>query len=130
MEDSILKSVKSAAGVNLDDSIYDDELILHINSTFMTLRQLGVGPEEPFMIEDDSATWDEFTEDEMILPMLKSYVTLKVRYLFDPPTASSLATVISDTLYEYEWRLNIEADKYKVEEDEKYAKYFGNKSTD
>lgn len=126
MEESILKSVKDASGVNTDDSAFDGELILHINTAFMTLRQLGVGPETPFSIENDTSKWTEFTDDESLLPMIKSYITLKVRRLFDPPTSSSLDSALESILSEYEWRLNIEADKYKVEEDESYAEYFSN----
>ncbi len=118
MENSILDSIKDASGASVDDSAFDQELILHINSAFMTLRQLGVGPEIPFSIESNSEVWSSFTTDEAILPMVKSYVTLKVRTLFDPPTSASLATALKDTLAEYEWRLNIEADDYDVEEGE------------
>lgn len=128
METSILNSIKSTAGVNLEDSAFDDELILHINSVFMILRQIGVGPETPFSIEDDSAEWTDFTEDESLLPLIQGYVTLKVRLLFDPPTSSAFMTSITETIAEYEWRLNIEADKYKVEEDDRYARYFRSNS--
>ena len=121
MEDSILYYVKDAAGVNIGDDAFDGELILHINTAFMTLRQLGVGPETPFTIEDDGATWDEFSVDASILPMVKSYIALKVRILFDPPASSVFMNALQDSIREYEWRLNIEADKYKVEEDEYYA---------
>lgn len=129
METSILRYIKDASGVGVDDSAFDGELIMHINSVFMILRQIGVGPETSFSIEDDSATWDEFTDDELLLPMIRSYVTLKVRKLFDPPVSSSLLESLNLTIDEYEWRLQIEADKYKVEEDEKYAKYFKRESS-
>ena len=122
--DSILNSIKRDAGVNPEDSVFDGEIILHANAAFMKLRQLGVGPETPFLIEDSNTEWSSFTTDEMIAPMVKAYVTLYVRRLFDPPTSSALDTAMKETLAEYEWRLNVEADKYKVEEDEKYAKYF------
>ncbi len=124
MDNSILNSIKINAGVNSEDSVFDGEIILHTNSAFMKLRQLGVGPETPFSIEDDSTEWTDFTEDEAILPMVKSYVTLYVRLLFDPPTSSALETAMKEQLSEYEWRLNVEADTYKVEEDKKYASYF------
>lgn len=115
MENSILKSIKEASGVNLDDSAFDGELILHTNTAFMTLRQIGVGPEIAFSIEDDTSTWNDFIDDDKLLPMVKSYVALKVRRLFDPPTSSSLDTALENVLNEYEWRLNIEGDKYSVE---------------
>jgi len=110
MDNSILNSIKDAAGVNEDDSEYNSELILHINTAFMILRQIGVGPETPFSIEDDTSEWSDFTEDEAILPMVKSFVSLNVRKLFDPPTSSSLATALDSTIAEYTWRLNAEAD--------------------
>lgn len=122
MEDSILTSIKNAASLSDEDNAFDQELILHINSTFMTLRQIGVGPTTPFVISDDTSTWSEFTTDESILPMVKSYVALVVRSLFDPPTSSSLAEAMNNKIAEYEWRLQIECDTYKVEEDPKYVK--------
>ena len=109
--DSILEYIKNASGVNDDDSIFDAEILLHVNTAFMTLRQLGVGPDTPFVVEDSSKTWNDFTSDETILPMVKSYVALKVRYLFDPPTSSALSTAMKDAMNEYEWRLNVESDK-------------------
>lgn len=121
MEESILSSIKDTASVSPEDDAFDQEIILHINATFMTLRQLGVGPSTPFFITDSSATWSDFTDDPAILPIIKSYVTLKVRMLFDPPTSSSLAEAIKSQIAEYEWRLGIECDTYKVEEDPKYA---------
>lgn len=122
MDESILDSIKSAAGVNADDNAFDDELIMHINTVFMTLRQLGVGPSEPFLISDSSSVWNDFISDSKIFPMVKSYTSLCVRRLFDPPTSGALMTAIEKTIAEYEWRLNVEADDYKVEEDPKYAK--------
>lgn len=121
MENSILLSIKDAASVSPEENTFDQELILHINSVFMILRQLGVGPETPFFIEDGTATWQDFVDDDSILPMIRSYVTLKVREMFDPPTSSTLAEAIKNTISEYEWRLGIECDKYKVEEDPTYA---------
>lgn len=121
MEDSILNSIKDAVSVSSEESAFDQEIILHINSTFITLRQNGIGPDTPFFITDDTAKWSDFTEDASILPMIKSYIALVVRSLFDPPSSSSLADAINNKIAEYEWRLSIECDKYRVEEDPKYA---------
>ena len=121
MEDSILSSIKEAASVSSEEDTFDQELILHINSTFMALRQMGIGPSVPFFITDATSNWSDFTTDMSILPTIKSYVALKVRMLFDPPTSSSLSDAIKSQLSEYEWRLGIECDTYKVEEDPKYA---------
>ena len=121
MENSILLSVKDYLSVSPEEDAFDQELILHINSAFMILRQLGVGPETPFVVEDETTTWQEFTDDDSILPVIKSYVTLKVRTLFDFPNSSSLSEALKNAISEYEWRLGIECDTYKVEEDPKYA---------
>jgi hypothetical protein len=124
MIDSILDSIKNdAANVNPVDSAFDGELILHINSAFAVLRQIGVGPTTPFLIEDNTKTWSEFTDDENLLPLVKAYISLRVRKMFDPPSSSALATALDNSISEYEWRLQIEADNYKVEEDERYSKY-------
>jgi len=128
MYSSILDSVKDAAGVNVEDDSFDAEIIMHINAVFMILRQIGVGPTTPFQIEDNTSEWTDFTTDENLLPMVRSYVTLQVRKLFDPPVSSALSSALHDTITEYEWRLNIEADKYRVEEDERYARYFRSNS--
>lgn len=122
MEDSILQSIKDAASVSSEDTTFDQELILHINSVFMAMRQMGIGPNVPFFITDASTTWSEFTTDMGILPTIKAYVALRVRAIFDPPTSSSLSSAIDNKIAEFEWRLGIECDTYKVEEDPKYAK--------
>lgn len=121
MSDSILESIKDAASISSEESAFDQELILHINSVFMALRQMGIGPDTAFVVSDSSSEWSEFTTDPIILPTIKSYVTLRVRVLFDPPTSSALMDALKNAISEYEWRLGIECDTYKVEEDPKYA---------
>lgn len=106
--DSILLSIKDASGV--DDTVFDSEILLYINAAFATLRQLGVGTEEPFIVNGIDETWSDFTTDDSIISMVKAYITLKVRYHFDPPTSNSLATSMKETIAEYEWRLNTEGD--------------------
>lgn len=113
MTDSILESIKDAAGIGTDDVAFDAELLLHINTTFVILREIGVGPDTPFIVSDYSATWHDFIDDDSIIPMIKSYVALKVRVLFDPPTSSSYMNAIQESIKEYEWRLNVEVDKWQ-----------------
>lgn len=110
---NILESIKDAAGVSSGDTAFDSEILLHINSVFMILRQLGVGPETPF-VADANSLWDEFVTDDAILPMIKSYVSLKVRELFDPPQSNALAQSLHEIIAEYEWRLNLETDPQKA----------------
>ena len=107
MEDSILTSTKKILGITSDYSVFDLDVITHVNSAFSTLTQLGVGPAIGFMIEDESSKWEDFVGDNMkMLNMVKTYVYLKVRYLFDPPTTSFHLTAVQEQIAEHEWRLN------------------------
>ena len=108
--DSILTSVKKMLGIAEEYTHFDADLIMHINSVFMILAQLGVGPSEGFFIEDDTATWDEFIQDKKEINFVKSYVGLKVRLLFDPPTSSSQIDNTNKLINELEWRLNSAGD--------------------
>lgn len=112
---SILDSTKKAIGLGADYDVFDPDIIMHINTAFSTLSQLGVGPEEGFQIVDDSITWDEYTMADKERNMVKSYVYLRVRLLFDPPETSYLINAFNDQVKELEWRLNVH------EEGEKWA---------
>ena len=110
--DSILTSIKKLLGIEEDYEHFDTDIIIHINSVFMILNQLGVGPSEGFMIEDKSTTWDEFLPDSTLatLSAVKSFVHLKVRLLFDPPSSSAVIESTNRLISELEWRLNIAAE--------------------
>lgn len=107
MADSILQSVKKTLGLDAEYTAFDHDIILHINSTFGTLHQLGIGPANGFLIVDSSSTWDEFLGDNTPLNSVKTYMYLKVRLLFDPPTLSFLITAIEEQIKELEWRLTV-----------------------
>lgn len=113
MEESILISIKKLLGITKDYTNFDTDIIMHINSVFMILHQLGVGPTEGFMIEDKSSTWDEFVEDSDNLNAVKSYIHLKVKLLFDPPLNSSVLTALKETIHELEFRLLVQAESKK-----------------
>ncbi len=108
--ESILDSIKKAIGPSASYSVFDTELIMFINSTFMILKQAGVGPKEGFFIEDNTATWEEFVEDPVLANGVKTYVYAKVRKTFDPPSSSTHMQALNDTINEFEWRLNVEVD--------------------
>lgn len=108
--DSILTSIKKLLGIAEDYTHFDNDIIMHINSVFMVLTQLGVGPEEGFVIEDDKMYWEDFIEDPMTLQAVKSYMYLKVKLLFDPPSSSSVMESTNRMISEYEWRLNVAAE--------------------
>ncbi len=107
---TILEDVKKMIGPSEIYDHFNTDLIIHINSVFNILQQMGVGPEEGFSITaDGKETWDDYIEgieNKNIFQMVKSYMYLKVRMQFDPPTGSVL-TYFQDQIKEYEWRLNV-----------------------
>ena len=116
---SILTSVKKQLGGGIDpfeESPFDDEIIMNINSVFSILQQLGVGPEEGFAIEDATALWTDFSTDKIILNMIKPYVYAKVKLGFDiSSTPSSVIEVLKNNVAEFEFRMNVRVDPGKEE---------------
>lgn len=108
--DSILTSIKADLGIEEDYTHFDSTIIRHINSVFMILKQMGVGPADGFAIEDKTSTWSDFVEDTTEIEAVKSYVYLKVKLLFDPPLNGSHIESAKSQINEFEWRLNVEAD--------------------
>ena len=106
MEQSILTSTKKILGIAEDYTVFDLDIITHINTAFSTLTQLGVGPVTGFQIEDDEAVWTDFIENDLQYNSVKSYVFLRVRQLFDPPSTSYLISAYDKQIQELEWRLN------------------------
>lgn len=109
--ESILNSVKKVLGLPQDYTVFDPDLVIHINSVFMILNQMGVGPEEGFGISDASAVWTDFLASCPGLEAVKSYVVLKVRLLFDPPQSSVTMDAIKNQIAELEWRMYSLCDK-------------------
>lgn len=109
MDTSILNNIKKLLGLAEDYEAFDIEIVVLINAAFSVLRQLGVGPEEGFAITDASSTWADFDGDPARLEMVKTYVYLKVRVVFDPPTGGVLDSM-NKLIQEYEWRMNVEVD--------------------
>ena len=113
--ESILTSIKKLLGIMSDYTNFDDDIIIHINTAFAMLNQLGVGPKGGFMIVDENSGWEEYTTENN-LNMVKTYIYLKVRLLFDPPTSTALIESINRTLSELEWRIFLEGDPKPEEE--------------
>lgn len=105
--DSILNVTKKMLNVPIDYDAFDIDIITHINSVFATLRQLGVGPETTFSIEDAMTPWGEFIAGDLGIASVKSYMVNKVRLMFDPPTSGFTTKAIQDQIAEFEWRLNV-----------------------
>ena len=106
--ESILTSIKKLLGITEEYTHFDADLIMHINSVFTILTQLGVGPKEGFRIEDEIATWNQ--TDSVLFDSVKSYMHLKVKLLFDPPLSGTVLASYERMISEFEWRLNVTAD--------------------
>lgn len=107
--DSILDSIKKLLGVNPEYTAFDPDIIMHINTVFVILNQLNIGPSEGFFIEGSTEAWDDYMTS-INEGMIRSYIYLKVRLMFDPPTSSALIESIKATIAELEWRLFLEGD--------------------
>lgn len=107
MANSILDSVKKQCSISPTYTEFDDQILLHINTVFMVLNQLGIGPDAGFMIEDNSTTWDAFVGTDINLNSVKTYMGLRVRMLFDPPTVGFVITAMNQQIQEFEVRLSI-----------------------
>ena len=106
--ESILISIKKLLGIAEEYTQFDDDIIMHINTVFLNLTQLGVGPKNGFAIEDESAEWADFIGDDNVqLQAVKSYMYLKVKLLFDPPLSSAVIESTNRMISELEWRLNV-----------------------
>lgn len=117
--DSILDSVKKALGIVPENTDFDDVLIIYINGILSTiLPQLGVGPENGYTIEDKGDEWADYISDLTNLESVKTYIALKVRLIFDPPTSSAVLESIKAMIAELEWRLNVTVDPGKVGEED------------
>lgn len=107
MDDSILKTIKKMLGLPEDYDAFDQDLIIHINSVFSNLHQIGVSPPEGFYITDATKKWSDFFDGEMPIHNVKTLVYLKVRLIFDPPATSFAITAMENQIKEQEWRLSV-----------------------
>lgn len=108
MEPSILKTIKRMLGLEPDDDTFDVDIIVLINAAFMSLQQLGVGPDEGFSIASANELWSDFMVDDRLYQGVRKYIYLKVRTVFDPPASSSVADALKKNLDELEWRLIVQ----------------------
>lgn len=116
--ESILTSIKKLLGISAEYEHFDPDIIMHINSVFMVLTQMGVGPSDGFTIEDEMSVWEDFIKSNAMIEAVKSYIYLKVRLLFDPPSSSAVIESINRQISELEWRLYIASDPIESEREE------------
>lgn len=123
MEDSILLTIKKMLGGSLvETDHFDMDIIININSVLMQLGQLGIGPTEGFIIQDEYAIWSEFLLERKDLIAVQAYIYLKVKQVFDPPTSSFVLDSVDRQIKELEWRLNVQAEHKPVGGVEAYGK--------
>lgn len=115
MNESILTTIKKRLGIEEEDTSFDNDVIMEINTVFMILNQLGVGPELPFVITDKSSTWSDFDDNINTIRSVESYIYIRVRLMFDPPSNSFVVDAMNQTAKEIEWRLNIVSDHPAIE---------------
>lgn len=108
--DSILDTTKHALQIGADDTVWDTDIILFINSVFSTLQQLGVGPDSQFRITDHTTTWASFIGSTLNIDNVQAYMYLRVKMLFDPPATSYTQQAFDAQIKEFEWRLNVAVD--------------------
>ncbi len=110
-DQSILLSIKKLLNIDDDDTAFDTDITILINSEFMTLQQLGIGPEEGFSINEGDAVWTDFSDDNTLIETVKAYVYMKVRMIFDPPASSVVSDAFNSRIHELEFRLNAQAER-------------------
>ena len=113
MQDSILMTIRKLVCGNPYADHFDTDLLVHINACFSILNQLGVGPENGFVVTDETQSWSSYIADNYVLNMVKTYVTLKVKKIFDPPLTSSVLEAMDKEISQLEWRLNVAVDPIK-----------------
>lgn len=111
LDQSILGTIKQMLGLTNELTAFDEELIVHINSVFTILNQLDVGSDDGFMITGYDETWGDLTDQVTIATMVKEFIYLKVRMIFDPPASSVVSEAYNQRIAELEWRMNIQAER-------------------
>lgn len=111
LEENILSSIKKLLGLNDGVTVFDTDIVIHINTVFANLTQMGVGPQNDegknigFKISTGNEVWGDFTDNDILIENVKTYVYIKVKMVFDPPTSSALIDAYNAQAKELEWRL-------------------------
>lgn len=114
VEESIFKTIKGLLGPDADYEEFDQDILIFINSAIATLTQIGVGPLDGFRITGDTETWHDFLGDYKDIESVKSYIYMKVRLVFDPPSNSAVMNAYNEACKELEWRLNVAMDPSRL----------------
>lgn len=110
VKDSILQSIKKICNIDAAAIEFDVDIIIHINSFISVLQQLGVGlTDDQFEVEDGSAVWDDLLTTQKNLVMIKTYMGLRVRQVFDPPATGFVTDSLDRQIDELGWRIRAAA---------------------
>ena len=110
-DQSILMSIKKLLNVDEEDPAFDTDIGMLINAEFMTLHQLGIGPDDGFSIHEADTKWTDFSDDSTLIESVKAYIYMKVRMIFDPPASSVVADAFNARIHELEFRMNVQAER-------------------
>lgn len=110
MEEKILDTIKDMLGISKDDSAFDNDILVNINSAFSTLYQIGVGDDGHYFLLNGSEKWEDVFIESDLIDFIKLYTFMKVRIVFDPPTNSSVLQALIEQMKEIEYRILLQAD--------------------
>lgn len=117
LDESILNTIKRLLGGDIVSDHFNEEILIQINTAFTVLNQLGIGPDNGFVVTSDTQTWADFESDITQHEWIKTYVFLKVKLVFDPPLNSSILDAMKQTIQEYEWRMVTKKETEPKQED-------------
>lgn len=118
VDDSILLSIKKLLGLSKDCTDFDTDIIIHINTVLINLSQLGIILPKNYAISDASNLWSEIIAKDDYLELIKTYMYLKVKMIFDPPLSSAVLEANQNMINEYEWRITVQVDENKLNKEE------------
>lgn len=114
MNDSILITIRNCLGLK-NVNVFDEDLILFINSALATMKQIGV-TKSLFRITGEDETWSDFLQEKSLFEMVKEFVFIKVRMMFDPPNSSYVMQSLKEESEELKWRINAEVEEGEFDE--------------
>lgn len=124
MEESILGSIKKLLGIHEDDTTFDMDVMIHINSAILALTENGIGPQNGFAIKGSTEKWSDFLGSSSLLEASKTFIYLTVKLVFDPPTSSFVIDAYQKQLNEIIWRLNIIEDDNPFDDPPSEGEYY------
>ena len=105
MSDSVLSSTKQMLGISPEDTSFDVNVIMSINTTLTILMDLGLTEVEDQIVTSNKMTWDELLGGRTDIEYVKTYIYQKVKMIFDPPTSTAAIDAMQRSISELEWRI-------------------------